>query len=55
MIDLASTAFAESATELTSSISKGLKNVPVVGNVGICVDSACTTDRAGINFYCSPN
>ena len=45
-------ALAESATELTSGISK---NVPVIGNAAICADSLCTTGRAGINFYCSPN
>ena len=31
---------AESATEITSGISK---NVPIVGNATICVDSLCTT------------
>jgi hypothetical protein len=45
-------AFAESATEITTGISK---NVPVIGNAAICADSLCTTGRAGINFYCSPN
>ena len=45
-------ALAESATEITSGISK---NVPIVGNAAICSDSLCTTGRAGINFYCSPN
>ena len=35
--------FAESASTL------------VLGNAAICVDSLCTTGRAGINFYCSPN
>ena len=45
-------AFAESATEITSGISK---NVPILGNAAICTDSLCTTGRAGINFYCSPN
>ena len=45
-------AFVESATEITSGISK---NVPIVGNAAICADSLCTTGRAGINFYCSPN
>lgn len=29
--------------------------VPVLGNAAVCVDSLCTTGRAGINFYCSPN
>lgn len=51
--------FAESATLLTDSateISLGIsKNVPVIGNAAICADSLCTTGRAGINFYCSPN
>ena len=40
--------FAESA----STIKDG---VPVFGNAAICVDTLCTTGRAGINFYCSPN
>lgn len=51
MINFFSTAtdvFAESATCIT-------KNVPIVGNAAICVDSLCTIGRAGINFYCSPN
>lgn len=43
---------ADSATEITTGISK---NVPVIGNAAICADSICTTGRAGINFYCSPN
>lgn len=55
MTNLASTnvdALAESATELTSGISK---NVPIVGNAAICADSLCITGRASINFYCSPS
>jgi hypothetical protein len=44
--------FAESATSLTNGLAK---NVPIVGNAAICVDSFCTTGRAGVNFYCSPN
>ena len=40
--------FAESASTITDG-------VPVLGNAAICVDSFCTTGRAGINFYCSPN
>ena len=55
MINLAPSAvdaLAESVTEITSGISK---NVPIVGNAAICADSLCTTGRAGINFYCSPN
>lgn len=40
--------FAKSASTITDS-------VPVLGNAAICVDSLCTTGRAGINFYCSPN
>ena len=40
--------FAESASSLTDG-------VPVLGNSAVCVDSLCTTGRAGINFYCSPN
>lgn len=55
MINLAPSAmdaFAESATEITSGVSK---NVPIIGNAAICTDSVCTAGRAGINFYCSPN
>ncbi len=55
MINLAPSAvdaLAKSATEITSGISK---NVPIVGNAAICADSLCTTGRASINFYCSPN
>ena len=40
--------FAESASTITDG-------VPVLGNAAICVDSLCTTGRAGINFYYSPN
>ena len=55
MINLAPSAvdaLAESVTEITLGISK---NVPIVGNAAICADSLCTTGRAGINLYCSPN
>ena len=55
MINLAPSAvdaLAESATDITSGISK---NVPIIGNAAICADSLCTAGRAGINFYCSPN
>lgn len=45
-------ALAESATEITSGISK---NVPIIGNAAICADSLCTAGRASINFYCSPS
>ncbi len=41
-------ALAESATDIS-------KNVPIVGNAAICADSLCTTGRAGVNFYYSPN
>ena len=50
MTNLASTnvdALAESATELTSGISK---NVPIVGNAAICADSLCITGRAFLLF-----
>ena len=40
--------FAESATEISSAL-------PVMGNAAICVDSLCTSGRAAVNFYCSPN
>ena len=55
MINLAPSAvdaLAESATEITSGVSK---NVPIIGNAAICADSVCTAGRAGINFYYSPN
>ena len=44
--------FAESATEITHGI---YTNVPVIGNAALCMDSACTTSRASVNFYCSPS
>ena len=44
--------FAESTTEITNGIST---NVPIIGNAALCADSLCTTSRAGVNFYCSPN
>ena len=46
------TVLLESVTDINKSISK---NVPIVGNAAICADSLCTTGRAGINLYCSPN
>lgn len=55
MINLLPTAadiLAESATGITTGITQ---NVPIIGNAAICADSICTTGRAGINFYCSPN
>ncbi len=55
MVNLLPTAtdvLAESATGITTGISK---NVPIIGNAAICADSLCTTGRAGINLYCSPN
>ena len=55
MINLAPSSmdlFAESATEITTGIST---NVPIIGNAALCMDSVCTTSRAGVNFYCSPN
>jgi hypothetical protein len=55
MINLLPTAvdiLAESATGITSGISQ---NVPIIGNVGLCVDSLYTTGKAGMNFYCSPS
>lgn len=55
MVNLLPTAadvLAESATGITTGITK---NVPIIGNAAICADSLCTTSRAGINFYCSPN
>jgi len=58
MVDLLPTAvdsatvLVESATGITTGITK---NVPIIGNAAICADSLCTTGRAGINFYYSPN
>lgn len=55
MVNLLPTAvdiLAESATGITTGITK---NVPIIGNAAICADSICTTGRAGINLYCSPN
>ena len=52
MVSLAPTAmdnFAEAATNLIEETAPGL------GNVGVCVDSACTTGRAAINLISSPN
>ena len=51
MINLATTAFDPFAKSATTLID----TVQVIGNVAICTDSLCTTGRAGINFYCSPN
>ena len=45
-------AFAESATTITSG---GSTNVPMIGNAALCVDSLCTTGRAGSTFYGSPS
>ena len=58
MINLAPSAFdvlAESTTALVDSATEISKNVPIIGNAAICADSICTTGRAGINFYYSPN
>lgn len=55
MVNLAPSAIdalAESTTVITLGISK---NVPIIGNAAICADSLCTTGRAGMNFYFSPN
>ena len=55
MVNLLPTAldvFAESGTVLTSGVSR---NVPLIGNVGLCIDSLHTTGKAGMNFYCSPS
>jgi hypothetical protein len=55
MINLLPTAvdiLAESGTVITSSVSK---NVPIIGNIGLYIDSLHTTGQAGINFCCSSN
>ena len=55
MVNLLPTAaddLARSVTGLTDGLSQ---NVPIIGNAALCADSLCTTGRAGINFYCSPN
>ena len=55
MVNLLPTA-ADALVESTTGITTGIaKNVPIIGNTAICADSVCTTGRAGINFYCSPN
>ena len=50
-IDLAPTP----TTVLINTATSVLKNVPVLGNGAILTDSVCTTGRAALNFYCSPN
>ena len=52
VLPTAADALAESATGITTGITE---NVPIISNAAICADSVCTTGRAGINFYCSPN
>lgn len=52
LLPTATDALAESATELTNGLSH---NIPIIGNAALCTDSLCTTGRAGLNFYCSPN
>ena len=52
LLPTAADALAESATELTNGLSR---NIPIIGNAALCTDSLCTTGRAGLNFYCSPN
>jgi hypothetical protein len=47
--------FADSATTFTNSATRITSSVPTLGNAALCVDSLCTSGRAGINFYCSPN
>jgi len=57
-LNLAPSAFdalAESATSFTNSATRITSSVPTLGNAAICADSLCTTGRAGINFYYSPN
>ena len=52
LLPTATDALAESATELTNGLSH---NIPIIGNAALCTDSLCTTGRAGLTFYCSPN
>lgn len=42
-------------TTLIGSATAITEEVPVVGNVTICIDSLYTSGRAGVNFCCSPN
>lgn len=55
LLPTATDALAESARTLVESTTSITKNVPAIGNAAICADSLCTTGRAGVNFYCSPN
>jgi hypothetical protein len=43
------------AAVLMETVTKVVSNAPVLGNGAICADSLCTTGRAAVNFYCSPN
>lgn len=59
MVNAAFDAFADSASELvvksSGILSSVSKNVPIIGNAAICSDCVCTTSRAAMNFYYSPN
>ena len=62
MVNFAPTAVDKLAGTATDAItsasgvaSEVVEAVPVFGNAAICVDSLCTTGRASVNFYCSPN
>ena len=55
MVNFAPTAVDTLASTATDAITSTSEAVPVFGNAAICVDSLCTTGRASINFYCSPN
>ena len=51
MSNLAPTAFDKFVTSTTTVTD----TLPVLGNAAICTDCLCTTGRAAVNFYCSPN
>jgi len=55
VVNLLSTT-ADDLAKLATGLTDGIgQNVPIIGNAALCADSLCTTGRAGINFYCSPN
>lgn len=51
MIDLGPTP----VTTLVDKVSSVVDTMPTLGNAALLSDSVCTTGRAALNFYCSPN
>lgn len=47
--------FPTQTTILIESTTKVMNGIPILVNTTLAVDSICTTGRASINFYCSPN